>query len=589
MGMSTSENIDHPVLWDENYNVLAPEPKATSKQEEPKSKGLSAETVTSKIIALTRTPPAVDFDELLRRIAGVRDNSKRDLLFNIVRDNVQGGAKDDVKRARSAATKTWKEKEKKKKRVSVSAANDDNSQSVQIVGSEAFPNLVPGNRKDLPDCIEWHWEDESCFIKNCYSNALTLIGLEDFRVGFDEIEVSYFFLSENLPWKANKKKEITKATLRHLRHYLLAKWGAEFSIENITEACLTLAGHNSFNPIVDYLDSLVWDGIARLDRWHTTYLGSPDTEYVRAVGVMFLVAAVRRAKYPGTKFDTMPIYEGPQGSGKSSFLEILGGRWYSGSSLGDITDKEAAINLQGVWFKEWPEIVSLLRHHPDDVKAFVSLTEDRYRAPYDAAPSKHPRHTVFTGTYNPREEGYLTDDTGNRRYDPVPVSAEIDLAGVARDRDQLFAEAVVREREGMSIVLPRELWADAAREQAARMVTHQWLDIVSTHIDDVEEKIKEAKAGQTELKMSFLSEDLLCNVLNIDREKRLAKHPRDLRVVMESLGFELKDLRYKKFDTKKWATAKGYELTEAGKTARATLAKARAEADAKADAEEARG
>jgi hypothetical protein len=58
---------------------------------------------------------------------------------------------------------------------------------------------------------------------------------------------------------------------------------------------------------------------------------------------------------------------------------------------------------------------------------------------------------------------------------------------------------------------------------------------------------------------------------------------------MESLGFELKDLRYKKFDTKKWATAKGYELTEAGKTARATLAKARAEADAKADAEEARG
>ena len=33
---------------------------------------------------------------------------------------------------------------------------------------------------------------------------------------------------------------------------------------------------HAFHPVLDYLDSLVWDGKPRLDTWLTTYLGAAE-------------------------------------------------------------------------------------------------------------------------------------------------------------------------------------------------------------------------------------------------------------------------------------------------------------------------
>ena len=45
----------------------------------------------------------------------------------------------------------------------------------------------------------------------------------------------------------------------------------------------------------------------RLDTWLTTYAGAEDTPLNRAVGRLMLIAAVRRIRTPGVKFDEMVV------------------------------------------------------------------------------------------------------------------------------------------------------------------------------------------------------------------------------------------------------------------------------------------
>ena len=74
---------------------------------------------------------------------------------------------------------------------------------------------------------------------------------------------------------------------------------------------------NAFHPVRDYLDALQWDGQPRLDTWLSDYGNAPDTKYVAAVGALTLIAAVRRVRWPGCKFDEMLVLEGVQGSSSS--------------------------------------------------------------------------------------------------------------------------------------------------------------------------------------------------------------------------------------------------------------------------------
>ena len=84
------------------------------------------------------------------------------------------------------------------------------------------------------------------------------------------------------------------------------------------DACLQLCLENRFDPVVDYLDSLGWDGIERLDGWMTTYLGAEDTELNGAIGRIALIAQVRRARDPGCKFDQIIVLESEEGETRAA-------------------------------------------------------------------------------------------------------------------------------------------------------------------------------------------------------------------------------------------------------------------------------
>ena len=101
------------------------------------------------------------------------------------------------------------------------------------------------------------------------------------------------------------------------------------------------------------------------------------------------------------------------------------------------------------------------------VKAMLSRQVDRGRTAYARTVSERPRRNIFIGTTNDDEP--LTDPTGNRRFLPVRIDAEINLAWLRENVDQLLAEAAVREAAGETFAIPREVWGDAAvRQEAAR-------------------------------------------------------------------------------------------------------------------------
>lgn len=177
-----------------------------------------------------------------------------------------------------------------------------------------------------------------------------------------------------------------------------------------------------YHPVRDYLDSLIWDGVPRLDTLLIDYLGAEDTPYVRAATRKTLTAGVARIYEPGVKFDSILVLNGPQGIGKSTFFARLGKKWYSDSlTVADMKDKTAPEKLQGYWLLEISELAGMRKMDVETVKSFITRTDDKYRQSYGVSVESHPRSCIIVGTTN-SDGGFLRDITGNRRFWPVRVS-----------------------------------------------------------------------------------------------------------------------------------------------------------------------
>lgn len=253
---------------------------------------------------------------------------------------------------------------------------------------------------------------------------------------------------------------------------------------DVARAVQAAARHNPFHPVRDYFDALAWDGTLRLDTWLVTYFHTDDTPYVRAVGPRYLISAVARIYQPGCKVDHMLVLEGPQGKRKSEALRTLAIRdaWFT-DRLSHVASKDAAQEMAGVWIIEIAEMDALTKASPSATKAFMTRRDDRFRPPYGKHPIRLPRQCVFAGTINPITGGYLKDPTGARRFWPVVCQGTIDREGIERDRDQLWAEAVVRFKADAKWWLETpELEALAAGEQALRFISDVWTESVAQWI-----------------------------------------------------------------------------------------------------------
>jgi hypothetical protein len=122
-----------------------------------------------------------------------------------------------------------------------------------------------------------------------------------------------------------KQRNNLDQTVLVLRAKIHKAWKFDPGTKNTTDAALQLCLENEFDPVLDYLNALKWDGTPRLDRWLVIYMGAVDTELNREFGRLALLAAVRRVRRPGCKFDFIIVLEGLQGRQKSKAIETLAG------------------------------------------------------------------------------------------------------------------------------------------------------------------------------------------------------------------------------------------------------------------------
>ena len=165
----------------------------------------------------------------------------------------------------------------------------------------------------------------------------------------------------------------------------------------------------------------------------------------------------RGCSSPVAKADYMLVLEGDQGILKSSACRALAGRLVLRQPARDIQSKDARQHLRGKWLVEISELAAFSKAETEALKAFITRREERYRPPYrparrgrEAAMPVHRHHQSRTRTSRTRPAA------GASGRSSAPA---IDVAGLARRRDQLFAEAVVRFRRG------ERWWPNAAFEK----------------------------------------------------------------------------------------------------------------------------
>jgi predicted P-loop ATPase len=142
-----------------------------------------------------------------------------------------------------------------------------------------------------------------------------------------------------------------------------------------------------------------------------------------------------------------------------------------------------------------------------------------------------PRQCVFIGTTN--KATYLRDETGARRFWPVQVGV-INTDALARDRDQLFAEAVALYRQGA------KWWPDA--------------DFEAEHIKPQQDARYEADAWEDSIRLFIVSRprttvtEIAREALHIDLVRLGTSEQRRITAALERLGWQ----RGKRTESGRW-------------------------------------
>ena len=284
------------------------------------------------------------------------------------------------------------------------------------------------------------------------------------------------------PWRRGGTAAYAPTDDRALADHLDRLYGVAWPTAELRERVRALAAARPHHPVRAYLDSLVWDGRARLG---TCPMVSDPSPAEAAALRLALVGAVARAFAPGTAVDHVLVLVGDEGVGKTKWCQALARGW--SVEIERPSSVEDTRRAQTAWIALADEIAGRMTGGPaaDRVKSWLTATADTIRRPYDPAPETRRRSFVVWATTNDRrflaraqgERRFLTVQTDQHGWRVRPEEFESEWV------DQLWAEAVAAWHEGERPFLTESENAEqrASRERYVTVdpdigVIEQWLE-----------------------------------------------------------------------------------------------------------------
>ncbi len=212
--------------------------------------------------------------------------------------------------------------------------------------------------------------------------------IKNIRIAFAKMGVTLrydqFALQEEIEGLKDFGPLLDDAALNRLWVEIDQRFGFRPTLALFTTVVGDTAQTNRHHPVKDYLAGLQWDSVPRVDTWLIKYGGAKDTKYVRAVSALPLLAAVRRIRQPGCKFDEMLVLEGDQGSGRSSAIRTLAVRdeWFLDSVPFNLDPQKVIERLSGKWILEAAELSGIRKTEIEHYKQFLSSPGESARPAY---------------------------------------------------------------------------------------------------------------------------------------------------------------------------------------------------------------
>ena len=304
----------------------------------------------------------------------------------------------------------------------------------------------------------------------------------------------YNVYTQQIQLGTGEKAKICEGKRSIERYYLeLARQNKRVSKDVAFDVVVQVARQNEYNPVTDYLDHVSKNvAPAYIDRLATKYLRPEDARFDKPTLYdemlrKTLIAAVARAYDEGCKFDNACVIIGDQGARKSTFWSTLGGEFFS-DALRDINGKDSLQVLSSAWIMEWAELEAITnKKMAGDIKSFLSQSTDVYRVPYGKVAEKFKRRGIIVGTSN-RQDGFLVDETGNRRFWCVvttkTIDNPIDCEALLDQRDAIWSAAcaLYDHGNGENLLLSKENQITVNEENKQYIIDNPWKTVIQDYV-----------------------------------------------------------------------------------------------------------